>query len=412
MSAPAHGEQRVWPEGYSVIDGCLAVGGRPVTDWVRALGTPLFLYDRARIQDRIRQLRAALPAEVHLHYAIKANPLPAVVNFLAGLTDGLDVASAGEVDVALASGTAPERVSFAGPAKRDPELECAVRGGIILNIEGAGELERAARIAAALGLPLKAALRINPDFEVKGSGMRMGGGAKPFGVDTDQAPALLARMQVLGVDFHGFHIYAGSQNLSAAAISEAQDLSLALAARLTPHAPRPPRHVNIGGGFGVPYTPQDQPLDLASLGDSLKARLARTEPELAHATIVLELGRYLVAEAGVYLTRVVEKKQSRGETFLITDGGLHHQLAASGNFGQAIRRNYPVAIANKYTQAATGSASVVGCLCTPLDKLGEKVPLPDAEVDDIVVVFLAGAYGPTASPGRFLSHPDPAEHLV
>lgn len=412
MSAPAHGEPRAWPDGYGTSGGCLTVGGRPVTDWAAELGTPLFLYDSALIAARVRSLRAAMPAEVHLHYAIKANPLPAVVNLLAGLTDGLDVASVGELGVALASGVQPERISFAGPAKRDPELAAAIQAGIILNIEGAGELERAARIATALGLPLKAALRINPDFEVKGSGMRMGGGAKPFGVDTDQAPALLARMAALGVDFHGFHIFAGSQNLSADAIAEAQALSLALAARLAAHAPRPPRHVNIGGGLGVPYTPQDKPLDLARLGESLHARLARKEPALVQAAIVLELGRYLVAEAGVYLTRVVEKKQSRGETFLITDGGLHHQLAASGNFGQAIRRNYPVAIANKYTQPAAGTASVVGCLCTPLDKLGEKIPVPDADAGDIVAVFLAGAYGATASPGRFLSHPEPAERLV
>lgn len=412
--APAHGGQRVWPQGYGHQDGCLTIGGQPVTHWVDRNGgeTPLFIYDRALMRRRVGQLRAALPERVQLHYAMKANPHPDVVQVLAGLVDGIDVASQGELAVALQTAVPVEDISFAGPGKRDSELRAAVQAGIVLNIESEGELERAAAIASVLGKPLKAALRVNPDFDLKSSGMRMGGGARPFGIDEARIPAALAQLDRLGAQFFGFHIYAGSQNLSAQSIIESQARTLELAVALSAHAPAPPRFFNIGGGFGVPYAPADQPLDLPAVGSALGEALSRLPDAFARTKIVLELGRYMVAEAGIYLTRVVDRKLSHGETFLITDGGLHHQLAASGNFGQVIRRNYPVALANRFDSPAVGPVNVVGCLCTPLDKLGEKVDFPDAQVGDLVVVFLAGAYGASASPAAFLSHPAPAELLV
>lgn len=413
-AVPAHGEQRYWPEGFGVTPGgVLTVGGRPVTHWIReAGGTPLFLYDSALIARRIEQLRAALPDRVHLHYAIKANPMPDVVNFVAPLVDGLDIASAGELEIALASGMEPRHISFAGPAKRDSELLAAVLAGVVVNLESEGEMRRLARLAQEVGRPAFVAVRVNPDFELKGSGMRMGGGAKPFGVDAERVPAMLEELGTLGLHFEGFHIFTGSQNLSAAALIEAQDKALALAAALARHAPRPPRFVNIGGGFGIPYAPADKPLDLEAVGVALSARLDRLEMEIADSEIILELGRYIVGEAGVYLTQVIDRKVSHGEVFLLTDGGLHHQLAASGNFGQVIRRNYPVAVATRFASPGEETATVVGCLCTPLDRLAEKITVPKLEPGEVIGVFLAGAYGLTASPVRFLGHPEPAERLV
>lgn len=414
MTAPAHGEQRHWPQGFGVTaSGVMTVGGRPVTHWIEeAGGTPLFLYDSALIARRIAELRAALPERVHLHYAIKANPMPDVVNFIAPLVDGLDIASGGELAVALDSGMDPRHISFAGPGKRDGELARAVLAGVVINLESEGEMRRLARIARELGRPALAAVRVNPEFELKGAGMRMGGGAKPFGVDSERVPAMLKELAELGLEFQGFHIFTGSQNLSAAALAEAQDKALALAAELARHAPRPPRFVNIGGGFGIPYAPADKPLDLAAVGAALSARLDRLEVEIAEAEITLELGRYIVGEAGVYLTQVIDRKVSHGEVFLITDGGLHHQLAASSNFGQVIRRNYPVAVATRYDAPPAEVASVVGCLCTPLDRLAEKINVPEVEPGDVICVFLAGAYGLTASPTRFLGHAEPAERLI
>ena len=413
MTRPGHGDRDVWPAGYGVIAGELAVAGRPVSAWIaEAGGTPLFLYDRALIAKRIAELRAVLPTRVKLHYAIKANPMPALVRFIAPLVDGLDVASSGELDVALTTGAPPADISFAGPGKRDTELAAALAAGVVVNLESEGEMARLAALATAAGRRARAAIRVNPDFELKGSGMRMGGGAKPFGVDAERVPAMLRAMVGLPLDFQGFHIFSGSQNLSADALIDTQDKTLALAAALAADAPCPPRLVNIGGGFGIPYAPADQPLDLARVGAALAARLDRLEPAIAGAEIVIELGRYLVGEAGVYLTRVIDRKLSHGEVFLVTDGGLHHQLAASGNFGQVIKRNYPVALASRFDQPAAETATVVGCLCTPLDRLGDKVPLPEGRPGDVVAVFQAGAYGLTASPTRFLGHPEPREYLA
>lgn len=400
------------PDGFATIDGELGVAGRRVSDWAAEAGTPLFLYDRALIARRIARLRAALPPAVALSYAMKANPLPELVGWIGGRVDHIDIASGGELAVALAAGVAGDRISFAGPGKRDGELAAAIAAGATINIESAGELGRAVALTEAGAQQVRAALRVNPDFDLKGSGMRMGGGAKPFGVDVEQAPAVLAAMADARVDFRGFQIFAGSQNLDAPRLIEAEALTVALAARLAEHAPGPVRHLNLGGGFGIPYFPADRPLDLEAVGRGLAATWEARPAVLAHTRPVIELGRYIVGEAGVYLTRVVDVKSSGGETFVVTDGGLHHQLAASGNFGTVVRRNYPVANASRLAAAAAIVANVVGCLCTPLDRLGERVPLPQTQPGDLIAVFMAGAYGASASPSAFLGHPPPAERLA
>jgi diaminopimelate decarboxylase len=255
-------------------------------------------------------------------------------------------------------------------------------------------------------------VRVNPAFELKSSGMRMGGGPKQFGVDAEVVPALLRDIGRLGLGFEGFHIYSGSQNLRAQSICESQRKAFDLAVELAQHAPAPVTTLNVGGGFGVPYFPGDQPLDLAPIGDNLRALVAEAAIKLPQAKLVVELGRYVVAEAGVYVCRVVDRKISRGQVFLVTDGGLHHHLAASGNFGQVVRKNYPVAVAHAVRSGQRELASVVGPLCTPLDLLGERMELGHADEGDLVVVFQSGAYGFTASPHLFLGHPPPLEVFV
>jgi diaminopimelate decarboxylase len=398
---------------FEAVDGQLRVGGMPLTRLAERVGqTPFYAYDRVLLRNRVNSLRAALPPAVRLHYAIKANPMPAVVGYLAGLVDGLDVASAGELQVALNAGTDSVNVSFAGPGKTHAELRQAVAAGVLVNLESFREVAELASISAALGLPARVAVRVNPDFELKGSGMKMGGGAKPFGVDAEQVPALLKQIDVAGLQFEGFQIFAGSQNLRAEAICEAQRKAYALALRLADGAPAPVGMLNLGGGLGIPYFPGDQRLDLAPLGDTLADLVAQASRDMPQASVVLELGRYLVGEAGVYVTRVVDRKKSHGEVFLVTDGGMHHHLAASGNFGQVIRKNYPVAIGNRMGQVAQEMVSVVGPLCTPLDVLADRMMLPKADVGDLVVVFQSGAYGASASPQLFLGHPVCKEVLV
>ena len=406
---PAHAPMRQFP----VVDDCLQVGGVPLPALAQRVGrTPFYAYDRALVSARIALVRRHLPAAVRLHYAVKANPMPALVRHVAAQVDGLDIASAGELRIALESGAAPASISFAGPGKTDAELEQAIAAGIVVILESEGEMERLAALARRRRARAAVMVRVNPDFELKSSGMRMGGGPKPFGVDAERVPRMLARLAALGLDFHGFHIFAGSQNLRASAIIEAQEKSLELALALSAHAPAPVRCVNIGGGFGIPYFPGDQPLDVASVGASLARLLPRVAARLPSAHVVIELGRYLVGEAGIYVCRVLDRKLSRGHVFLVVDGGMHHHLPASGNFGQVVRKNYPVVIGNRVHGGEREIASVVGPLCTPLDVLADSMELARAEPGDLVVVLQSGAYGPSASPTAFLGHPPPAEVMV
>jgi diaminopimelate decarboxylase len=406
---PVHAAQTLFP----VADGVLQVGGIPLTRLAQRVGsTPFYAYDRALVTERVRQVRAHLPREVELHYSVKANPMPALVQHMAGLVDGLDVASGGELKVALDTGMAPHRVSFAGPGKSDAELAQAVAAGIHVHAESEREIRALARIGQQLGIAPQLVLRINPDFELKGSGMRMGGGAKQFGIDAEEAPRMLALAAGLGLIVLGYHIFSGSQSLKAEAIVEAQAQALALAQRLAEASTHTVRVLNIGGGFGIPYFPGESRLDLAPIGEALAQALPAVRAALPQAQVSIELGRYLVGEAGVYVARVIDRKVSRGQVFLVTDGGLHHHLAASGNFGQVIRKNYPVAIGNRAASGDLEAVSVVGPLCTPLDLLADKMELPRADVGDLVVVFQSGAYGLTASPGSFLSHPAAVEVLV
>jgi diaminopimelate decarboxylase len=398
---------------FGVCDDCLMIAGHSIVDVAAQAGrTPFYVYARQYMSERVQHLRRVLPQGIQLHYAVKANPMPAVVHYIAGQVDGLDVASAGEMRVALDAGVDPARISFAGPGKTLAELQQAVGARIVLNIESELELTRLAEIARRTGTKPQIAVRVNPDFELKTSGMKMGGGPKQFGVDAERVPHLLAQISRLPLEFVGFHIFSGSQNLRAEAIVEAQCKSVELAARLARAAPAPVKTLNIGGGFGIPYFPGERPLDLGLIGENMRDILSSVRQTMPEAQVVVELGRYLVGEAGVYVCRVLDRKLSRGHVFLVTDGGLHHHLAASGNFGQVIRKNYPVLVGNKVRGAAREIASVVGPLCTPLDLLADKMDLARAEEGDLIVVLQSGAYGRSSSPLGFLGHPEPAEILL
>ena len=401
------------PPGFQAIDGELVIGGKPVSDWAEQAGrTPLFVYSQTRIEQRFADLREAMPDRLKINYAIKANSFAPLLSFVSNLADGLDIASGGELEMVRATGFDLSRVSFAGPGKRDVELEAAITAGVTLNLESEAEAGRAIAIAERLGLTPSLAVRVNPDFELKGSGMKMGGGAKPFGIDAERVPALIGKIVDAGCNFRGLHIFTGSQALSAEAVIDMQAKVLDCADRLAREADVPLPKLNMGGGFGIPYFPGEEPLDVHAVGQALEAQFAALPDTLADAELFIELGRHLVGEAGVYLTRVVDRKVSYGETYLVTDGGLHHQLAASGNFGTVVRRNYPVAIASRFDVQPEEEANVVGCLCTPLDRLADKAHLPRAEVGDLIAVFCAGAYGASASPSAFLGQGPAIEMLV
>jgi diaminopimelate decarboxylase len=402
------------PPAFPVVDHCLEIGGMPLTRLAQQVGrTPFYAYDRALVTARVQSLRAHLPDGMRLHYSIKANPMPALVQHLARLVDGFDVASAGEMRLALDTPLPASAVGFAGPGKTSAELAGAIAAGVTLNVESEGEMERIDRLAAGMRMRARVAVRINPDFGIRASGMKMGGGPKPFGIDAEQAPAALARLAGLsGLEFMGLHVFSGSQVLNADAIAEAQRQTFELAFQLAASCPGPIRSLNVGGGFGIPYFPGETPLDLPAVGRRLNDMFPEVRRRLPECEVVLELGRYLVGEAGIYVCRIVDRKVSRGQVFLVTDGGLHHHLAASGNLGQVVRRNYPVLVGNRVDGGKGEVVSVVGPLCTPLDLLADRVELPRAEVGDLIVVLQSGAYGLTASPVGFLSREPAAEVLV
>lgn len=401
------------PAGFETLGGELAIAGHTASELVERAGdTPLFVYSAAMIRDRVASLRKAIPERLAIHYAVKANPYPPVLEVMHELVDGFDIASGGELAIAATTGISGSTISFAGPGKRDRELAAAIRAGVTINLESENEATRALALADSAGVTPRLAIRVNPEFDLKGSGMKMGGGAKPFGVDAARVPALARRIIGSGAEWRGFHIFAGSQALDPSAIAETQAQSLELAAHLAEKSGAPLPACNLGGGFGIPYFAGDRELDIAAIGHALSERMNNLPQAIADTQFCIELGRWLVGEAGIYLTRIVDRKESHGETFLVTDGGLHHQLAASGNFGTVIRRNYPVAIASRYGQPAEEVASIVGCLCTPLDRLADSAELPLAEVGDLVAVFCAGAYGATASPSAFLGQGPAIEMLV
>ena len=390
----------------------LSFGGLPLRDVADIAGrTPFYAYDSAAIRDRVTALRRALPAGVLIHYAIKANPMPALVQRLAPMVDGLDVASHGELLVALATGMAPDQISFAGPGKQDGELAAAAAAGVLVNVESTRELDRLLRIGADRIRPPRFALRVNPSISQGGAGMVMGGGATQFGIDAEQVATVVGGLPP-GIRPAGLHIFAGSQNLRTAALQRAVSETFHLAGTLAHALDLRLEQLNIGGGLGIPYFPQDRPVDLAAYGQHLAAETTAWWGRYPDCAVVVELGRYLVGEAGVFVSRVIDRKESRGRTFLVVDGGLHHHLAASGNFGQVIRRNYPVSALTADRSAEPETVTIVGPLCTPLDTLGKDVVVPKCAVGDLIVIHQSGAYGPSASPVHFLGHPPPVELLL
>ena len=404
---------RRFPQSFDDMGaGELVVGGVPVGELAERFGTPLFAYDGGVLADAERSVRETLPAGWELFYSMKANPAAAFLRFFLARGCGIEVASAGELRQALDAGCPAGKVIFAGPGKTDAELKLAVEAGVgELHLESVGEARRLATVAAGSPLRTRLAIRVNPDAAVQGGAMRMGGRPSPFGVDEERFEDAVGEMEAAGLTVDGLHLFTGTQILDADVLLAQYRHGFALARRLADRTGRPVKTVDLGGGWGVPYFPNETPLDLAALAPGLAGieadRLA--DPRLADARVVLEPGRFLTAEAGVYLARVTDVKTSRGKTFAVLDGGMHHHLAASGNLGQTIKRNYPLAVVNRLNEPAGDPVELVGPLCTPLDALGRATAVPPPRVGDLVGVFQSGAYARTASPLGFLSHPAPPE---
>jgi diaminopimelate decarboxylase len=401
---------------YGRSSGDLLIGGVSASALAHQYGTPLFVYDAGIMAKKWALLREALPPRFSIYYSMKANPHRTILRFFLGKGAGLEISSGGEFHQAFGAGCPPEKILFAGPGKTDAELELVLSQGIgEIHVESLGEAERIAAIAGRRGNRARVGLRVNPSEDAEGGAMRMGGGPAPFGVDEESLEEVLGRILALpALDFRGIHLFAGTQILDFRILAAQYTKEIEIARRVAARLKRPLDTLDFGGGFGIPYFPHEQPLDMRKLRESLDALVEAIEndPLFSGTHFLTEPGRYLMGEAGVYIARVVDVKVSRGKKFLILDGGMNHHLAASGNLGQTIKRNYPLALVNKLGQPAEETVDVVGPLCTPLDVLGRGVSLPRAEAGDLVGVFQSGAYARSASPLGFLSHPSPPEVWV
>ncbi len=397
----------------------LVIGGLPLSDLVARYGTPLFVYDSAIIDRKLDLLRKTLPARFAIYYSVKANPNPAIVRCLLDKDCGLEIASGGELRIALSAGCAPARILFAGPGKTEAELELALSQGIgEIHVESLLEVDRIGNICHRFQKKPRIALRVNPCGEAQGGAMRMGGKPAPFGVDEENLDEVLE--SILGepsLKFQGIHLFTGTQILDYNILLGQYRKGLEIGRRVVNRIKQPLHTIDFGGGLGIPYFAGDEELDMNKFKRGLAELFGYIEndPDFEGTRLVVEPGRYLVGEAGIYVARVNDIKVSRGKKFLILDGGMNHHLAASGNLGQVIKRNFPIALLNKLQADGHPPAErvdVVGPLCTPLDVVARDVDLPVAEVGDLVGILQSGAYALTASPLGFLSHPTPAEVLV
>jgi diaminopimelate decarboxylase len=393
-------------------DGNLAIGGRTAASLAEEYGTPLYLYSRDVLHWRHKVLKGFLPEGIQVYYAVKANPHREIIGLMSELYDGLDISSRGEMEKAMDAGVSPALMSFAGPGKRISELDFAISGNIgSISIESEQEMLHIRSICKKRGITARVMIRVNPSFDLTQSGMGMGG-PRQFGIDADQVPDLLERLRDEEfMDFQGIHIFSGSQNLNAQAIVDHFDKIVGYVLDVGTRMNLPMKVINIGGGLGIPYFAHDRDLELNTIGVGLSHIIKKYDLDLKKTLIRMELGRFLVGESGIYLSKVLYRKMSQGKIFIVIDGGMHHYLAASGNLGQSLtRRPMPVTTASRL-DGTREKVTVVGPLCTPLDTFG-TVEIPHAEEGDLIAVMNSGAYGLTASPVNFLSHDPPCEVLV
>jgi diaminopimelate decarboxylase len=397
-------------------EGVLLVDDHPVTELVEAFGTPLYVYSQRVLDQTWQTLRAAFPAAFDIYYSIKANPHPDFLAYFLRHGCGLEIASGGELTRALRAGCDPRRILYAGPGKTTEELRMAIEAGIgEIHAESPGEVARIEQVAAAAERTVGVALRVNPAPQGAGGAMLMGGRATPFGVDEEQLPDVLALARSCPhIDLVGLHMNTGTQWLDAVTLADLYRQGWRIAAGLHAAFPQGLRTLDFGGGLGIPYFAGEQPLDFARLGVELSSLVEEVEtgPVRPCPRLMIEPGRYLVGESGLYVTRVVDVKQSRGQTFVVLDGGMHHHAAATGNFGQTLRRPFPLATLNRLNAPCDQRVTLVGPLCTPLDTFARNLAWPEPRVGDLVGVFQSGAYARAASPLQFLGHRTPAETWV
>jgi diaminopimelate decarboxylase len=408
-------ELKGFPTYFSVESNTLILDGVDIQSVASNYGTPLYVYLPNVMNEKLDILRTSLP-EFEIYYSVKANPLPAVLQHLISKGCGLEVASLGEMEMAIRCGCQAERVLFAGPGKTDTQLQRSMELQIgQIHVESLGEMNRLAELARQRNQVARIAIRINPGQTVQTGAMQMGGKASVFGIDEENLQeAVSIALENPFLNLNGIHVYAGTQILNADFLADLYIYILELADKIVNQIHRPLNTIDFGGGLGIPYFSHEQSLDLSCVAQRLKIQIQkfRQNPYLSQTRFIIEPGRFLVGESGVFICRITEVKESRGTKFIVLDGGMNFHLAASGNLGQVIKRNYPVVIGNRMNEEFVWEAMICGPLCTPMDVVGRQIKIPSVKPGDIVCILCSGAYSLYASPINFLGHARPAEVFI
>lgn len=378
-------------------------------------GTPLYVYDFARIRTQIDFLKSALPPKIIVFYSLKANPSIGLLSFIKNYVSGVEASSEGELYLARQAGVPAEKIIFVGPGKTEEELKYAIESNILsIVVESFSELDKINYISKQMNKKARVAVRINPKFEIANARIKMGGSAKQFGIDEERLGEFVEEAgKCNNVILEGLHVYMGTQVLDAGVLVENFKNIFNLAKTMQNDCGVKVKLIDFGGGFGIPYFPGEKELDLKLLKEGLYELFHENSTifDYENMDLLVESGRFLVAESGVFLTRVLYKKHSRGKTFIITDGGSNNHASASG-IGRFIRHNFPIEVVGKQSINEREVVDIVGPLCTPTDVLAQGVELPVINEGDVIAVLKSGAYGLSASMKDFLSHPAPAEVLI
>ncbi len=379
---------------------------------VEKYSTPLYVYDFQRLLKQYGSIREALPASFNLFYSMKANPLLGIGALFQKLGCGVEIASGGELYAALMAGFQPENIIFTSPGKTDEELKYAISEDIFcINIESIEEAVMIDRIARAQAKTVNIAIRINPNFNYLTTGLTMTGIPSQFGIEKAQLKEAYCVINKLNhVKPIGVSVYMGTQALEAENIILNTKEIIKLALEVADDFGFKLKYLNLGGGFGIPYFANDRSLDMDELSKGMKMLWFHYREELKDTRIIAESGRFLIADSGCYLTKILYRKKSKGNSYLICDGGSNHHGTAAF-LGRYIRDNFPIRILSKDGQGE--EVTITGPLCTPVDVIGQKVKVPHNTMPgDIVIIEKAGAYGLTNSPVLFLSHAIPKEVMV
>ena len=400
---------------FDISDNFLSIGKFKITE-IDQLGytTPIYVYSKDVIRNKIKTLRDLLSTDFKIYYSIKANPFKDLISYTQQYVDGFDVSSIHELNLALNTGIAGKNICYTGPGKNESELQAAIKSDVLISAESKLEIQKIIQLGSNSNSIPRILVRVNPNFTQRRAGMKMASGSSPFGIDEEFLPEIIDSIDPKKIQLEGFHIYTGSQILDANAINDAQEHTFNVINELADLNKNPITTINVGGGFGIPYFSKHSPLDIHSVSNNLNKLRSELNPKNFSEKLdtILELGRFIVGESGVYICKVLDKKISRGKTYIITDGGMHHHLAASGNLGQKIRKNFPVYVANSVRSEKIEKVTVTGKLCTPLDVLADDIELSECDIGDYIAIMNSGAYSLSASPTNFLSHPVAQEILV